>query len=367
MDFTEYMIGAIHQIVGEALRSSVLNPKQTAFLLKYSIAQKKSARIRRGLERQGIHVPPFMIASIASKCNLHCAGCYARANKSCSDRQLGQELNAERWDRIFKEASDLGVSFILLAGGEPLTRRDVLKKAVKYPNIIFPVFTNGTMFDRETLAFFGKHRNMIPVISIEGNREYTDQRRGEGIYDTLMAAMDELSKGMVFFGVSITATKTNLSVISGRAFVGHMRDRGCKIVFYIEYVAADGSVHLAPNEQDRTQLAASIESLRSEYGDMIFLSFPGDEENLGGCLASGKGFFHINPFGAAEPCPFSPFSDTNLSERTLLDALASPLFEKIRALDVLKDKHEGGCVLFTHEEKIRGIASGQAGGSGESS
>ena len=63
---------------------------------------------------------------------------------------------------------------------------------------------------------------------------------------------------------------------------------------------------------------------RSEYADIIFLSFPGDEKALGGCLASGRGFFHIGPDGSAEPCPFSPFSDSNVAEMGVREALKSP-------------------------------------------
>ncbi|MHB1314648.1 MAG: radical SAM/SPASM domain-containing protein [Christensenellales bacterium] len=353
MDFTAYMSEAIHQIVMEALRASVKNPRETAFLLKYKVSQKKSAQRRHDMEARGIHVPPFMIASIASQCNLHCAGCYARANHACSDHQMPGELDADRWNEIFREASNLGVAFILLAGGEPLIRMDVLRKASDYPNIIFPIFTNGTMIDPAALDLFQRKRNLLPVLSIEGDQSVTDCRRGGGTFVKLMTAMEEMERRMILFGVSLTATKQNIPLISSREFIGMLQQKGCKIAFFIEYVPADGSNALAPGDQDRLLLSSNINMLRSHYGNMIFLSFPGDEENLGGCLAAGKGFFHINPFGAAEPCPFSPFSDTNLTNCTLLQALSSPLFKIIRSQDFLNQKHDGGCVLFAQESKIR--------------
>jgi MoaA/NifB/PqqE/SkfB family radical SAM enzyme len=52
---------------------------------------------------------------------------------------------------------------------------------------------------------------------------------------------------------------------------------------------------------------------------MIFISFPGDEKTSGGCLAAGRGFFHINSHGGAEPCPASPYSDINVRDSSLLD------------------------------------------------
>jgi MoaA/NifB/PqqE/SkfB family radical SAM enzyme len=83
------------------------------------------------------------------------------------------------------------------------------------------------------------------------------------------------------------------------------------------------------------------------------VSFPGDEKASGGCLAAGRGFFHINANGGAEPCPFSPYSDTNIRNISLLQALDSPLFQKIQSDDILIGEHQGGCVLFEQEEAVK--------------
>lgn len=66
---------------------------------------------------------------ITSKCNLHCEGCYSRCNHATVDSEPVMQLTGEEWNRVFDEASDIGVSFILLAGGEPLLRRDVIEAA----------------------------------------------------------------------------------------------------------------------------------------------------------------------------------------------------------------------------------------------
>jgi MoaA/NifB/PqqE/SkfB family radical SAM enzyme len=86
---------------------------------------------------------------------------------------------------------------------------------------------------------------------------------------------------------------------------------------------------------------------------MLFISFPGDEKSSGGCLAAGRGFFHINPYGKTEPCPFSPYSDTDLREKTILEALKSPLFQKLNDQNILMQEHIGGCVLFEQEEEVK--------------
>lgn len=129
---------------------------------------------------------------------------------------------------------------------------------------------------------------------------------------------------------------------------------GCKGVFYIEYVPADpASAHLAPDDRVREIIMQKLDTLRNARRDMVFIAFPGDEKRSGGCLAAGRGFFHINPRGGAEPCPFSPYSDISLKSTSLKDAITSPLFMKLRDSGILEKEHVGGCTLFEEEAEVR--------------
>ena len=92
---------------------------------------------------------------------------------------------------------------------------------------------------------------------------------------------------------------------------------------------------------------------------MLFMSFPGDEKESGGCLAAGRGFFHINSHGGAEPCPASPYSDINVKETSILEALESNLFRSLRSNGLLMDHHEGGCVLFEHEKEVQELLNNE--------
>ncbi len=69
-------------------------------------------------------------------------------------------------------------------------------------------------------------------------------------------------------------------------------------------------------------------------------------------VAAGRGFLHINSHGGAEPCPFSPYSDTNIKKTSLREALRSPLFLAVQKNDILLDDHEGGCVLNEKKELV---------------
>ncbi len=274
-------------------------------MAKFALASRAASKKRRKAEEAGTHIPPFLIASITSQCNLHCAGCYSRCNHATEDVTPIHQLKGEEWFRIFKEADDLGISFILLAGGEPMIRRDVLENAGKLPNILFPVFTNGTFMDEKYLDLFSRCRNLVPIMSIEGGKETTDARRGEGVYDQLVRHMNKLHERGLIFGTSITVTTQNIREVSSVSFLKKLSDRGCKAVIFVEYVpVTDNSKELAPGDEDREYLAKTITRLRQEYAEMVYISFPGDEKSSGGCIAAGRGFFHINSHGGAEPCPY---------------------------------------------------------------
>lgn len=351
-----YLSDGVENIVKNAIRSSLSNPKESIFLAKYAVAAKNARNLRHIAEEKGEHIPPFLIASIASTCNLYCTGCYARANHSCHEQKDSNQLGEQDWMRIFKEAETLGISFILLAGGEPLTRREVIAGAGNIHNVMFPVFTNGTLLSEDYITLFDQKRNLVPILSIEGDEATTDQRRGAGVYQKVTETMDRLKKRKILYGASITVTKDNIHEVTSPAFLEHLQERGCKAVIYVEYVPmTEDTKKLAPGDPEREFLKEALEKLRTGIKDMLFISFPGDEKAYGGCLAAGRGFFHINPQGGVEPCPFSPFSDTNLCNVTLREALNSPLFRKLGEQNLMTKEHSGGCVLFEQRDQVQAI------------
>ncbi|MBQ6512914.1 MAG: radical SAM protein [Methanobrevibacter sp.] len=349
----EYLAEGVEYILKDALRASIKNPKEILFLHKLSKNAKKATEIRQKYDEKGQNIPAFLIASITSRCNLHCSGCYSRSNKSCSDDEPINQLTAEEWEDIFIQAKEMGISFIVLAGGEPLLRDDVIIKATDFPEILFPIFTNGTLLNKEYLKLFNDNRNIVPILSIEGDEKITDSRRGKGVYKQLVDSMRLMKKNNIIFGASLTFTRNNLTSLLSKEFIDELHDFGCKVVFFIEYVPVNGETkEMAPRDEERELLLDNLESLREEYQDMLFMSFPGDEKNSGGCLAAGRGFFHINSHGGAEPCPASPYSDINVKETSLIEALNSKLFKSLREGGILMGEHEGGCVLFEHQKEV---------------
>lgn len=357
-NLSEYMSNGIENVVKGVVKASFKNPKETSFVVKYALSSKKAKKKRETFASKGENVPPFLISSISSSCNLFCKGCYARENKSCGESLQNQQMTSERWESIFNEAKELGVSFILLAGGEPFMRKDVIEKAAKLKEIMFPIFTNGTMFNDEYIKLFDKNRNLVPMLSIEGDSNQTDSRRGEGTYEILMKIMDKLKEKGILYGASVTVTTENFNTVSSKAFFDKLYNKGCRALLFVEYVPVTAATkYLAPTDCEREVVECGQQKLRVQYEDAIFLSFPGDEKYSGGCLAAGRGFFHINVDGSAEPCPFSPYSDTNLKDCTLREALKSPLFKRLNETGMLIGEHDGGCLLFEREKEVKELLS----------
>jgi MoaA/NifB/PqqE/SkfB family radical SAM enzyme len=355
-DLDQYLTDGVELLVKDALAASMKNPKETAFLLSYALAAKRAAAARTAHASQGRHIPSFLIASITNRCNLHCAGCYARANSICFDGANDALLTDGEWERVFSQASTIGVSFILLAGGEPMLRRGVLEHAASHRELLFPVFTNGTLLNDSMLDLLDRHRNLVPIVSLEGDRAQTDARRGAGTYDSLCANMARMRDSGILFGASVTLTTENIRLVTGDDFLRALRALGAKIAFFVDYVPADPDTKaLAPGDAERDFLSVRLDELRSTQDGMIYISFPGDEQFSGGCLAAGRGFFHINPSGGAEPCPFSPVSDTSLKNVSLLEALESPLFSRLRSSELLSGHHNGACALFGKDEEVAAL------------
>ena len=349
----DYLANGVEYILKESIRTTIKNPKESIFLLKFSKHARKATKIRQKYAENGQNIPAFLIASITSSCNLHCTGCYSRANESCSDDEPLNQLTDNEWEDIFKQAKEMGISFIVLAGGEPLLREDVITKASNFPEILFPIFTNGTMLNKDYLKLLDNNRNLIPILSIEGDEKITDLRRGYGVYAQVVDSMNRMQKKNMIFGASLTFTRGNMQTLISEDYINRLHDFGCKVVFFIEYVPVSAETeNIAPTDEEREQLLSNLEHLREKYSDMLFLSFPGDEKESGGCLAAGRGFFHINSHGGAEPCPASPYSDINVKDISLMEALNSKLFKSLRDGGILLDDHEGGCILFEHQKEV---------------
>ena len=201
-------------------------------------------------------------------------------------------------------------------------------------NLLLQLLEEGELSDN--LGHTVNFRNTVIIMtSNAGARQITNEGRvGFGTLDGVMpyeeikaGAMNELKKRDIIFGASVTVTSENIREVVSDDFLSDLSDRGCRAVIFVEFVpVTEEAADLAPDEADREFMMGRIEQLRRDRQDMMYISFPGDEKSSGGCLAAGRGFFHINSHGGAEPCPFSPYSDINVKDTSLREAMDSGFF-----------------------------------------
>jgi MoaA/NifB/PqqE/SkfB family radical SAM enzyme len=341
----------------EFVRVSLTSPGRAWYFLKVLAWQVQSARLRARWARTGLHVPPIAIFSITNRCNLHCKGCYAQAIRDGAPDELGSaDLR-----RIISEGAALGISFFVIAGGEPLTRPEILDITRQFPRVVFLLITNGLLLDGALIAGLRRQRNTVPVLSIEGSRAQTDERRGRGVHERLRARMSELRRAGVFFSLSFTVTRANFETVTDERFVRGAIQEGCRLFFFLEYTPIrSGTDEWVITDEQRQRMKTIVRFFRSSRRfPAVFVAVPWDEEQTGGCLAAGRGFVHISATGDLEPCPFVPYSDTSLKDKPLREALASRFLLALRANHEDFAETEGGCSLWRHREKLRGLLASQ--------
>jgi MoaA/NifB/PqqE/SkfB family radical SAM enzyme len=103
------------------------------------------------------------------------------------------------------------------------------------------------------------------------------------------------------------------------------------------------------------ELVKRRDTFRDNY-KAVFVALPRDEEEIGGCLSAGRGFVHISAEGNVEPCPFVPYSDTNIKNCSLKEALQSKMLRTIRDNhEELEETH--GCALWERREWVQHLAN----------
>lgn len=310
----------------------------------------KAGKTRAALAKdENLVVPPVLIISVTNDCNLSCAGCYA-----CHQNRDGSaEMSMAEITRVVDEAAALGVCVVMIAGGEPFMKQGVLELPKSHPGLLFVMFTNGLLLTGETAAQAGRLKNLIPVLSLEGDQALTDARRGAGVYDAVLSRMRALDGSGRMFGVSVTLTSANYDAVVRSDYLARMQEAGCRAAFLIEYVPCGAQdLSLCLTEEHKAHLRAVEKDLYKKH-DMLVVSLPGNEDPYGGCLASGRGFLHISAGGALEACPFAPYSDTNVRSMPLKEALKSRLIEKVRDNHYALKESRGGCALKENAQWVQ--------------
>ena len=306
------------------LQPEVLDKFIVNFLLKGNILTDK---IRKEAKKKyNCNIPWTILVDPTTACNLKCKGCWAA--------EYGHSLNLsyEELDDLIRQAKEISIYFFIFTGGEPLVRKnDIIKLCEKHSDCDFLAFTNATLIDDAFVQDMLRIKNFVPAISIEGSEATTDGRRGEGVYKAVISAMDKLKAARLPFGTSCCYTSQNYEAITGEEFIDFMIQKGALFSWYFHFMPVGKSTgtELLPNPQQREHVYHQLRKFRSEK-PLFILDFQNDSEYVGGCIAGGRNYLHINANGDVEPCVFIHYSDSNIREKTLIECLQSPLFTAYR-------------------------------------
>ncbi len=328
--------------------------KTMAMSMGYEAGVKGTKAVRANREKYNCNIPWIILMDPTSACNLRCKGCWAA--------EYGHELNLSLEDMrsVVSQGKALGTHVYMYTGGEPLIRKkDIIKVCEENPDCTFLAYTNATLVDEAFCSEMRRVGNLALALSIEGTEESNDQRRGEGSYQKTLEAMDMLKRNKCAFGISVCYTRANVDFVTADPFLDLMVEKGVKFGFYFNYmpIGHDADKELIPTPAQRKYMYYWIRRVRNgKTGKPMFIfDFQDDGEFVGGCIAGGRNYFHINSRGDMEPCVFIHFSDSNIHTHTILEGLKNPLFTEYRKGQPFNDNHLRPCPMLENPDKLRAI------------
>lgn len=312
--------------------------------------------VRANREKYHCNIPFLLLFDPTSACNMHCKGCWSAEYGNRSN------LSLDEMRSIVRQGRALGTHVYMMTGGEPLVRKDdILTLCGEFPDCTFLAYTNATLVDQTFCSRMKALGNLTLAISIEGTEESTDDRRGAGAYQRAIKAMELLQRNGLLYGVSICYTSRNIPAVTDTKFLEMLVSKGARFAFYFNYMpVGSGAVPaLIPSPEQRVFMYKWLRKVRSgKTGQPIFvMDFQDDGEYVGGCIAAGRNYFHINSAGDMEPCVFVHYSDANIRTHTLLEGLKNPLFQAYYHNQPFNDNHLRPCPLLENPEYLRAMVA----------
>lgn len=345
----QYLNRLLDELDPNVVKTTVLN-----FGFEAMLHGTKTIRKMRTVHN--CNIPWLILMDPTSACNLHCTGCWAA--------EYGNKLNLsyEELSNVVKQGKEIGVYFYMFTGGEPLVRKkDIIQLCEEHHECQFFAFTNGTLVDEAFCQEMKRVGNLALAISLEGSPEVNDLRRGAGVYGKVMHAMELLKENGLIFGTSICYTSKNCESVTSKEFVKLMVDKGCRYAMYFHYmpVGNEASLELLPTPEQRMYIKDRIREIRKlENGEGLFtMDFQNDGEFVGGCIAGGRNYFHINANGDAEPCVFIHYSGANIRTHSLLEILKQPLFMAYHNNQPFNENHLRPCPMLENPEILQRLVN----------
>ncbi len=308
--------------------------------------------VRSRLTRElGFELPVLLVISPTMRCPLHCYGCYSAEYERSSD------LDAALFNRVLDEAKALGIYFIVVSGGEPFTYPGIHDIWKRHSDMWFQVYTSGVTLNQAGARRLAELGNVMPCISVEGFAEQTDRRRGSGHFKRLMGVFTNLRAEGVPFGFSVTTTRENNELATSDEFVRFYIDQGASVGWYFQYmpIGREPMLDLMPTPEQRLARLHRLGELRKQF-PLLLADFWNDGPLVGGCIAGGRRYLHINNAAEVEPCVFCQISTDSVREKSLLEILqTSRLLQAIRKRQPHSPNTLRPCMIIDHPDVLKAV------------
>ncbi len=212
------------------------------------------------------HFPAVLVMNITRNCNLRCAHCY-----SSSGGGVFADLPFESWKKAVETAAGMGVTNVLVSGGEPLVRKDAVEliSLMKDCGMKVGLSTNGTAI---TMQLARRLAGLVDYagISIDGPQPVHDRFRGvDGAYRASLKGIANARAAGMKVGLRCTITRMNAEHTDSIFELAHSLGIE-RICFYHLAYAGRGGAEM--DIDNRTRLAVTEKIFRNAKEDMEILT-----------------------------------------------------------------------------------------------
>jgi len=311
-------------------------------------------RFKRRVARGEPFFPAFLFISVTDQCNLSCQGCWVTP---CSPRR---ELDVDTLDSLVRQCKAKGSFFFGILGGEPLLHKGLFDVFGRHPDAYFLMFTNGTLITDAIAKEMRRLGNVSPLISIEGTREVSDERRGgTDVYERTLAGIEHCRRNRLVIGACTSICRSNVRDLASDAFVQELANRGVHYLWYYIYrpVGPRPTPELALEPAQIVELRRFIVDSRRR-SPLLIVDAYWDHEGKALCPAAVGMAHHIGPGGDVEPCPPIQFAMDNIRDgRPLAELFADSTF--LKAFRDFSRTTTRGCVIMEDPERLRAFLLAQ--------
>jgi MoaA/NifB/PqqE/SkfB family radical SAM enzyme len=274
--------------------------------------------INRGLGREW--GPHAVTIAVTQDCNAGCVHC------SAFRRSAHGTLTTKEWCEVIDECAELGITDMIITGGEPLLRPDlaVLVERIVANDCVADLFTNGSLLNKENLTSLKRAGCDTIFVSLDSPiAEEHDRLRGfPGLYEKAIEGI-KTAVGMDM-GVGISTYMNRESVSKGyhRRFLALCRELGVRELTVFDLVPTgkcikDDELILSNTEREAFR-GIHENQWKDPKGPRVCLMCHVNDPHIMGCFGV-KWQIHITHNGFVTPCDFTPLHFGNVRDESVWD------------------------------------------------